>query len=69
MVITIPNHHSEKFDIRPPMDKPALARMQKALGAPHAFQAVMDLPYADADPFSRPDPVIVPARTLLSQLP
>ena len=48
---------------------PALARMQKALGAPHAFQVVMDLPYADADPFSRPDPVIVPARTLLSQLP
>ena len=43
--------------------------MQKTLSAPHAFQVVMDLPYADANPFSRPNPVIVPARTLLSQLP
>ena len=48
---------------------PSLAYMQKATGAPHAFQVVMDLPYVDVDPFSRTDPVIVPARTFLSQLP
>jgi len=28
----------------------------------------MELPYVDADCFSRPDPTIVPARTFLSQL-
>jgi hypothetical protein len=33
-----------------------------------AFQAVTDLPYVDVDCFGRTDPVVVPARTLLSQL-
>jgi hypothetical protein len=37
-------------------------------GARHAFQAVMDLPYVEVDCFRRSDPVVVPARTLLSQL-
>ena len=46
----------------------ALAAMQKATGAAHAFQVVRDLPYVDADPFSYTDPVSVSARTLLSQL-
>lgn len=48
---------------------PALRFMQKAVGAPHAFQVVMELPYVDADPFEHGNPVVVPARTLLSQLP
>ncbi len=47
---------------------PALAVFQKATGAPHAFQAVMDLGFVRADCFSRADPAVVPARTLLSQL-
>ncbi len=46
----------------------ALAAMQKATGAAHAFQIVRDLPYVDADAFSHTDPVSVSARTLLSQL-
>lgn len=46
-----------------------LRHFQKATGAPHAFQVVRDLPYVDIDPFTRKDPVAVPARTLLSQLP
>lgn len=47
---------------------PALAHFQKRTGADHAFQAVVDLPYEPADPFRRRAPLIVPARTLLSQL-
>jgi len=47
----------------------ALAHFQGQIGAPHAFQAVVDLPFVDADCFARNDPCIVPARTLLSQLP
>jgi len=47
---------------------PSLARFQKQLGAPHAFQVALDAPYVDVDCFSRTDPVIVPARTFLSQL-
>jgi predicted AAA+ superfamily ATPase len=46
---------------------PALAYFQKALGAPHAFQAVMNLPYVPADCFGRRDPTVVPTRTLLAQ--
>ena len=46
----------------------ALAAMQKATGAAHAFQVVRDLPYVDANAFSYTDPVSVSARTLLSQL-
>lgn len=47
---------------------PALGYFQKALGAAHAFQAVFQIEPVQADCFTRHDPVIVPARTLLSQL-
>lgn len=47
----------------------ALARMQSATGARHAFQVVMNLPFVEADCFGATQPVIVPARTFLSQLP
>jgi len=48
---------------------PALGHFQRQLGAPHAFQLVIDAPYVDVDPFTRREPCSVPARTLLSQLP
>lgn len=48
---------------------PALSSMQSATGAKHAFQLVMNLPHVEADCFRRVRPVIVPARTFLSQLP
>jgi len=39
------------------------------LKEPFAFQLVIDMDYVDADCFARPGgPVVVPARTLLSQL-
>ena len=47
---------------------PALARFQSQLRAAHAFQVVLELPYVDADCFARKEPVVVPARTFLSQL-
>ncbi len=47
---------------------PTLTRFQEQLGAPHAFQVALDAPYVDVDCFTRNDPVIVPARTFLSQL-
>lgn len=47
---------------------PALAHFQKQLKAPHAFQLIIDREFVAADPFSRHEPTIVPARTLLSQL-
>ena len=46
-----------------------LDRFQRQIDAPHAFQAVVEMPYVDADPFSRHDPCVVPASTLLSMLP
>jgi hypothetical protein len=46
----------------------SLSYYQIATKAKHAFQAVFDLPYVDADCFRRMDPAVVPARTLLSQL-
>jgi predicted AAA+ superfamily ATPase len=46
----------------------ALGNFQKQIGAPHAFQAVMDLDHVDADCFKTREPVVVPARTLLSQI-
>jgi hypothetical protein len=46
----------------------ALQYFQTATRAPHAFQAVIEQPYVDVDCFSRSQPVVVPARTLLSQL-
>lgn len=48
---------------------PALLHFQAQCNAPHAFQVVIDAPFVDADPFERRGPCIVPARTLLSQLP
>ena len=47
----------------------ALGYFQKQLKAPHAFQVVLDADYVDADCFAHPrDPLVVPARTFLSQL-
>ena len=48
---------------------PSLSRYQDQVGAPFAFQVTMDADYVDEDCFARPGaPLIVPARTLLSQL-
>jgi predicted AAA+ superfamily ATPase len=47
----------------------ALAYYAERLEAPHAFQVVIDLPYEPADCFEVRGPVVVPARTFLSQLP
>ena len=48
---------------------PALAHYQQQIGAPFAFQVVVDADYVDADCFAAPGPpIVVPARTLLSQL-
>lgn len=47
----------------------ALAVYQRALGASHAFQVVVDLPYENVDCFGFRKPIVVPARTFLSQLP
>ena len=48
---------------------PSLMRYQDQLGAPFAFQVTLDADYVDRDCFARPGrPVIVPARTFLSQL-
>ena len=41
---------------------------QKQTEAQHAFQVVIDMPYVDVDCFAYHDPIIVPAKTLLSQL-
>ena len=47
----------------------ALAHFQRQLGAPNAFQVVIDAEPITADCFARPDgPLVVPARTFLSQL-
>jgi hypothetical protein len=48
---------------------PFLAAFQSQIKAAHAFQAVMNLPYEAADCFKVHRPTVVPARTLLSQLP
>ena len=47
---------------------PALFHFQKQTGARHAFQAVLDLPHEPIDCFAHATPVVVPLRTLLSQL-
>ena len=48
---------------------PSLAHFQRQLGAPFAFQVVLDADYVEADCFAAPGPpLVVPARTLLSQL-
>jgi len=47
----------------------SLGHFQEKLGAPHAFQVVLDLDYVEADRFTRSSlPLVVPAKTLLSQL-
>lgn len=46
-----------------------LAHFQRQLDAPHAFQVVIDAEHVAADCFARRgDPIVVPARTFLSQL-
>ncbi len=47
---------------------PALAHFQSETGAAHAFQVVMQKPYVAADCFAHRTPIVVPARTFLSQL-
>jgi len=47
---------------------PQLGYFQKMIGAPHALQAVINLPYQEIDCFALQIPAVVPARTLLSQL-
>lgn len=51
---------------------PALGHFQRQLEAPYAFQVVLDADYVDADCFSQASrsarPLVVPARTFLSQL-
>ena len=55
-------HHDESMSS-------ALELYQDQLNAPLAFHVVIDADYIDADCFSRQGrPVVVPARTLLSQL-
>ena len=46
----------------------SLGYFQAQTEARHAFQVVLDRPFERADCFERTDPVVVPARTLLSQL-
>lgn len=47
---------------------PWLEHFQSQTNAQNAFQSVMNLPYQQADCFRTRQPVVVPARTLLSQL-
>ena len=48
---------------------PALAILQRATGATHAFQVVFGLPFQAVDCFQYTRPMVVPALTFLSQLP
>ncbi len=47
---------------------PALFHFQKETGAPHAFQLAFDLPFVERNCFEEQGPILVPAKTLLSQL-
>ncbi|MEN9578568.1 MAG: hypothetical protein RJA70_1577 [Pseudomonadota bacterium] len=47
---------------------PALQHFQMETAAPHAFQVVIDLPFVKRNCFAQKGPVVVPARTFLSQL-
>jgi predicted AAA+ superfamily ATPase len=47
---------------------PALSHFQAQTGAEHAFQVVLDLPYEEANCFAHRKPIVVPAKTFLSQL-
>jgi predicted AAA+ superfamily ATPase len=46
----------------------SLSHFQKQLNVAHAFQVVLKMPFVDKDCFTVQHPVIVPARTFLSQL-
>jgi hypothetical protein len=47
----------------------ALEYFQRQIEAPHAFQVVLDAEYVGADCFAkRRGPLVVPAKTFLSQL-
>jgi hypothetical protein len=46
----------------------SLTYFQSLTKAPFAFQVVNQEPYIDIDCFSLPQPIVVPARTFLSQL-
>lgn len=48
---------------------PSQSRFQEQTNAGHAFQVVLNLPYENVDCFREARPVVVPARTFLSQLP
>lgn len=45
-----------------------LVYFQKKIKAKHAFQTVFDMDYVSADCFKHPEPIIVSARTFLTQL-
>jgi len=47
---------------------PALYRFQEEIQVPHAFQVTINLPFVQKDCFEEKGPIIVPARTFLSQL-
>lgn len=47
---------------------PSLEHFQAQIGARHAFQVVFDMVYEEIDCFSYQRPVVVPAKTFLSQL-
>jgi uncharacterized protein len=47
---------------------PSLGHFQKETKAEHALQVVIDLPFVAADSLSSTGPIVVPARTFLSQL-
>lgn len=47
---------------------PSLDFMQRQIHAKHAFQVVIDEPFVMADCFGHQTPIVVPARTFLSQL-
>ena len=47
---------------------PSLVQFQKQLQAKHALQVVINMPYVDKSCFISDEPIIVPARTFLSQL-
>jgi predicted AAA+ superfamily ATPase len=58
-------------EVKQPADSisPALRYYQDQVLAPFAFQIVIDADYVDADCFAKPgSPLVVPARTFLSQL-
>jgi uncharacterized protein len=47
---------------------PALYHFQQETQAPHAFQVAFDLPFVNKSCFQEKTPILVPARTFLSQL-